>query len=216
MPFLKYGLIVIYIITIFLLALLLKKINPENKEILRKIIHIGMGPLIPIALFLEITKLYAASFTILISILIFFNYLYRLFPIIEDVDRKSYGTLFYCLSLFFLIIFFWEKDPISMMAGFFIMTFGDGLAGLIGRNYPSKNWFIFKQKKSLLGTSTMLTISFLVSILLGLFGNFPLNVNYLFIALIATILEQVSIFGIDNFFVPIISSFSFNFLITNL
>ena len=216
MPFLKYGLIIIYIVTIFFLALLFKKINPDNKEVLRKIVHIGMGPLIPIALYLEITKLYAASFTFLISILILFNYLYKLFPIIEDVDRKSYGTFFYCLSLFFLIIIFWEKDPISMMAGFFIMTFGDGLAGLIGKNYSSKSWFIFKQKKSLLGTSTMLIISFLVSILLGLFGKFNLNINFLFIAFIATILEQVSIFGIDNFFVPIISSFSFNFLITNL
>jgi len=61
--------------------------------------------------------------------MVLINYSYKLFPTIEDVERKSYGTLFYCLSLFILIYLFWEKDPYALIAGFFIMTFGDGLAG---------------------------------------------------------------------------------------
>jgi len=35
--------------------------------------------------------------------MVFINYIYKLFPTIEDVERKSNGTLFYCLSLFVLI-----------------------------------------------------------------------------------------------------------------
>jgi len=61
--------------------------------------------------------------------MVFINYNYKLFPTIEDVERKSYGTLFYCLSLFILIYLFWNKDPYALITGFFLMTFGDGLAG---------------------------------------------------------------------------------------
>ena len=175
-----------------------------------------MGPLILIAKYLEISQSFAAYFTFSISILIIINYVYKLFPIIEDIDRKSYGTFFYCISLLFLIILFWNKDPYSLMAGFFIMTFGDGFAGLIGKNFSSLNWLILNQKKSLLGTSTMFLTSFFTLILVSFFGNFEINISMIFIAIIATFLEQISIFGIDNFTVPIISALLFNIFITNL
>ena len=213
---LKYFLIVIYILIIFFIAILYKKIRPDNKELLRKIIHIGMGPLILIAKYLEISQDFAAYFTFLISFLIVINYVYKLFPIIEDIDRKSYGTFFYCISLLFLIILFWNKDPYSLMTGFFIMTFGDGFAGLIGKNFSSASWLILSQKKSLLGTVTMLLTSFCILLLASLFGDFAINESIIFIAIFATGLEQISIFGIDNFTVPIISAFLFNIFITNL
>ncbi len=200
----------------FVTAILFKKIKPAKKELLRKIIHIGIGPLILIAKFFETSQVFAAYFTLLVFLLIAINYIYRFFPVIEDVNRKSYGTLLYCLSLFILIIFFWDKDPYSLIAGFFIMTFGDGLAGLIGKNFSSRNWLIFSQKKSFIGTITMLITSLIILVSVVLFGDFSLNSNIILIAFLATILEQFSIFGIDNFTVPIISSLTFNLLITKL
>ena len=168
---LKYFLVVFYIISVFLIAIIYKRIQNNNKEVLRKIIHIGMGPLIPIAKYFEISQVFAAYFTFSIALLILINYIYKLFPIIEDVERKSYGTLFYCLSLFILIIIFWNKDPNSLIAGFLIMTFGDGFAGLIGKNFSSKNWLILNQKKSFLGTITMFLTSLFVLISIGLFSD---------------------------------------------
>ena len=213
---LKYFLIIFYILIIFGIAIIYKKFRPNNKEFLRKIIHIGIGPLILLTKFLGISQVFAGYFTFLISFLIVINYIYKLFPIIEDVDRKSYGTFFYCISLLFLIILFWDKDPYSLIAGFFIMTFGDGLAGLIGKNFSSKDWQILNQKKSLLGTTTMLISSLGVLISVGLYGNFSITGNFIFIALLVTMLEQISVYGIDNLTVPLMAAFSFNFLITNL
>ena len=175
-----------------------------------------MGPLILLAKYFEISQVFAACFTFLISLLIIINYVYKLFPIIEDVKRKSYGTFFYCLSLFFLIILFWDKDPYSLTAGFFIMTFGDGLAGLIGKNFSSPSWQILNQKKSLLGTTTMLITSLLILISIILFGGFSINTNFIYIGLFATLLEQISVIGIDNLTVPILSSLTFNILITKI
>ncbi len=213
---LNYFLIIFYILTIFGIAVIYKKFRPNNKELLRKIIHIGIGPLVIIAKYLGISQFFAGYFTFLISLLIVTNYIYKLFPIIEDVERKSYGTFFYCISLLFLIILFWDKDPYSLMAGFLIMTFGDGLAGLIGKNFTSKDWRILNQKKSLLGTTTMFISSLIVLISVGLFGNFSINGIFIFIALLATILEQISFYGIDNFTVPIITSIFFNISVTKL
>ena len=212
---LNFAVIGIYIVFIFLISKLLKNFYPNNQELLRKIIHIGMGPLIPLAKFLEIEQSAAQYFAGGISILILINYIYKLFPIIEDIDRQSFGTFFYCFSLLILISLFWEQDPLSLTAGFFIMTFGDGLAGLIGKNFKSKSWKIFNQRKSIIGTTTMFLISFLVVSILGYKNNLDFNYYYFWIALLATVLEQISIIGIDNFSVPIVTSTVFHLLITN-
>ena len=213
---LKFALILLYIFAIFLISIIYKRFNEDNKEAVRKIIHIGMGPLIPIAQYLKIDQNSALTFTGIISLLIFLNYLYKIFPTIEDVDRKSFGTLFYCLSLFILILLYWETDPYSLIAGFFIMTFGDGLAGLIGKNLKSKSWFFLKQRKSLFGTITMFLTSLIVVSSLGYMQKYNFNINFLMIAFIVTALEQFSVIGIDNFLVPLASAIYFNIFVTNL
>jgi len=147
--------------------------------------------------------------------MVFINYNYKLFPTIEDVERKSYGTLFYCLSLFILIYLFWDKDPYALNTGFFIMTFGDGLAGLIGKSFHSKSWIFFKQKKSLFGTMTMFLTSLIVVSSIGYTQQNSFYLNYFTIAFFATLIEQFSVLGIDNFIVPIASALFFNFFITS-
>ena len=206
--------IIFYLSLLFSVTFIYKLFRPNNKELLRKIIHIGVGPLIPLAKFLEINQSLAQYIAALVSILVLINYVYRLFPIIEDIDRKSFGTLFYCLSLFILITFFWDKDPLSLFAGVFIMTFGDGLAGLLGKNLKSKTWIIFNQKKSLIGTTTMFLVSLIITGSLAYFGNHEISFFLPLIALLATTIEQFSIAGIDNLFVPIISAIAFNLLVT--
>ena len=211
----KFTVILLYLFSVFLISIVFKKYNENSREIVRKIIHIGIGPLIPIAQFLKIDQNSALIFTGIVSLIVFINYTYKLFPTIEDVERKSYGTLFYCLSLFILIFLFWDNNPYALIAGFFIMTFGDGLAGLIGKSLNSKSWIIFKQKKSLFGTMTMFITSLIVVCSIGYAQQNSLNLNYFTIAFFVTLLEQFSILGIDNFIVPISAALLFNFFITN-
>ena len=94
------------------------------------------------------------------------------------------------------------------------MTFGDGLAGLLGKNFKSRNWIIFNQKKSLIGTATMFLVSFAITGSLAYFGSHEISLYLPLIAILATIIEQFSIAGIDNLFVPIVSAIAFNLLIT--
>ncbi len=211
----KFTVILFYLFSIFIISILFKKYNENSKEIVRKIIHIGIGPLIPIAQFLKIDQNSALIFTGIVSLMVFINYTYKLFPTIEDVERKSYGTLFYCLSLFILIYLFWDKDPYALITGFLVMTFGDGLAGLIGKSFKSKSWIFFKQKKSLIGTIPMFLPSLIVVASIGYSQQNSFNLNYFTIAFLATLLEQFSAVGMDNFIVPISSALFFNFFISN-
>ena len=211
----KFTIVLLYLFSIFLISIVFKKLKEDSKEIVRKIIHIGIGPLIPIAQFLKIDQNSALVFTGIVSLTVLINYTYKIFPTIEDVERKSYGTFFYCLSLFILISLFWNKDPYALITGFFIMTFGDGLAGLLGKSFNSKNWIFFKQKKSLFGTLTMFLTSLIVVCSIGYAQQKSFNLNYFTIAFLATLLEQFSILGIDNLIVPISSALFFNFFITN-
>ena len=211
----EFIIILFYIFSIFFISIIFKKYFSNNNEVLRKIIHIGIGPLIPIAQYLNIDQNSALIFTGIISFIVLINYTSKIFPNIEDVERKSFGTIFYCLSLFILIWLFWVDDPYALITGFFVMTFGDGLAGLIGKSFNSKNWTILKQKKSLFGTFTMFLTSLIVVCLVGYAQQNSFNLNYFVIAFLATFLEQFSILGIDNFIVPISSALFFNFFITN-
>jgi len=211
----QFGIILLYLFSIFLISIVIKNFIEDSREVVRKVIHIGIGPLVPIAQFLKIDQNSALIFTGIISLMVLMNYTYKLFPTIEDIERKSYGTIFYCLSLFILIWLFWDKDPNALIAGFFIMTFGDGLAGLIGKSFNSKSWVIFKQKKSLFGTLTMLLISMTIVCSIGYTQQNSFNLNYFAIAFLATFLEQFSVLGIDNFIVPISSALYFNFVVAN-
>ena len=97
------------------------------------------------------------------------------------------------------------------------MSFGDGLAGLIGKNFNSQSWFILGQRKSILGTMTMFFTCFIIVSSIGyLHQGILFNINFFTIALLGTLLEQVSVIGVDNLVVPIVTGICFNVLITHL
>ena len=66
----KFAIILAYLFSILLISIIFKKFNENNKEIVRKIIHIGIGPLIPIAQFLRIDQNSALIFTGIVSLMV--------------------------------------------------------------------------------------------------------------------------------------------------
>jgi len=61
----------------------------------------------------------------------------------------------------------------------------------------------------------MFLTSLIVVCSIGYEQQNSLNLNYFTIAVFATLLEQFSVLGIDNFIVPIFSALFFNFFITS-
>ncbi len=196
--------IVSWLAIIFTIALIVKSQFTEQKELTRKIIHIGTGPLIPLAWWLEISKSLAAIIASIITIALLVNHRIRFISAIEDVPRKSYGTIAYGLSITLLILWLWPEHADAVSAGVLVMAFGDGFAGLIGKEVKSKNWAILGQKKSLAGTLTMALMSGITLISISYIIGLPFYPIKLFtIMLIAVVLEQISCWGIDNLTVPL-------------
>ena len=196
--------IALWIITILLIAFLCKRYFPKKAELSRKIIHIGTGPVILLAWFFDIPKNIAFLTALLITIALGINYQYRLFPAIEDIERKSFGTIAYGISITVLLLLFWPRYASSIAIGVLAMAFGDGFAGLIGRSIKSPKWSVLGQTKSIAGTFTMVFVVAITTEAISLINNLNIQpLEIIVISLIATFLEQISPWGIDNITVPI-------------
>lgn len=200
------GLIVasIYILVIFLTSKLFKK---KGKEVTRKYIHIMLSNIWFISLAFFDNFIIAAILPMLFVIINSLSYKYNLIKIMEREDKKEgIGTVYYAISLTILsLVTFYINKPILALPGILIMGYGDGLAAVVGQNIKSKSFNIFGSTKSIAGSTTMFIVSLIISVLIFAFiGVDYLIAKSILIAFIATILEAISVKGLDNITVPII------------
>jgi len=185
-------------------AVLCRRLRPNQRELSRKIVHIGTGAVVPLAWFFEIPFVVALPVAAVITVVTTINHQWRFIPAVEDVDRNSYGTIAYGISITTLLLLFWPTRADAVSAGVLVMALGDGLAGLVGRNVESPKWVLFGQTKSSIGTMTMAVVSGLVLIGLARWSGADLSLPAaLGMVAMATGLEQLSWSGLDNLSVPL-------------
>lgn len=178
-----------------------------DPEMVRKAVHVGVGNVILLAWWLQIPAWLGISASVLFSTIALLSYRFPILPMINSVGRKSLGTFFYAISFAVLIGWFWTiGQPHYAVLGVLIMTWGDGLAALIGQRFGRHLYQLWGMKKSWEGSLTMTAISYLVSSLIlfsvqgGIWQTWAVS---LAIAAVATGLEAFSKYGIDNLTVPI-------------
>ena len=209
------GVITAWIGSVLIAAVLARSRWPEQRELSRKIVHIGSGMVLPLAWHFAIPVAWAVPIAGAITVVALINHRWRLLPAVEDVDRRSYGTVAYGLAITILLMLFWPEHPQAACAGLLVMAAADGLAGLIGRAVPSARWQIWGQTKSIAGTLTMAVVSLGVLVGLSLFSpHHPNATGLLLISLLAVGLEQVSRWGIDNLTVPLAVGLSWQWFST--
>ena len=185
-------------------AVLCRRLRPNQRELSRKIVHIGTGAVVPLAWFFGIPFVVALPVAAVITVVTTINHQWRFIPAVEDVDRNSYGTIAYGVAITTLLLLFWPGRADAVSAGVLVMALGDGLAGLIGRNVDSPKWVLFGQTKSSVGTITMAVVSSLVLIGLARWSGADLSLPAaLGMVAIATGLEQLSWSGLDNLSGPL-------------
>ena len=185
-------------------AVLCRRLRPNQRELSRKIVHIGTGAVVPLAWFFEIPFVVALPVAAVITVVTTINHQWRFIPAVEDVDRNSYGTIAYGIAITTLLLLFWPTRADAVSAGVLVMALGDGLAGLIGRNVASPKWVLFGQTESSVGTVTMAGVSSLVLIGLARWSGADLSLPAaLGMVAMATGLEQLSWRGLDNLSVPL-------------
>lgn len=182
---------------------------PEQPEWSRKVAHIGAGPVVLIAWWLDIDQWLAVAAATGVTLLAALNHRYRVLPGIEDIDRHSYGSIAYGASIGLLMLLWWPGSPLTVAAGVLVMAVGDGTAGLVGRKLVSPQWRVLGERRSLAGTAAMAAASLVVLLVLRALGAAlglptPSLAAVAALALGATLLEQVGSGGLDNLSVPLL------------
>ncbi len=207
---LHIGIVALGLGAIVVLAETLYRQTSSNSELTRKVVHIGSGNVILLAWWLQLPTWVGLTASIIAGIIALLSFYIPFLPGINSVGRKSLGTFFYAVSIGILIAWFWPSQQFHYAAiGILVMTWGDGLAGLIGQKFGKHQYEVWGIKKSWEGSLTMAVASYVVSslILLAVHGNtWQTWLIAMAIALVATGLEAFSKLGIDNLTVPIASA----------
>lgn len=203
-----YGIILAYVY-IGLLFGLSKLFEKKSKEASRKFIHITLAGYWIIAMFFFDNVICASIAPISFVIINTLSYKLNLIKSMEREEQDGFGTIYFAIAVLILSIFTFGiiNKPIVGLAGMFVMCFGDGFAAIFGKKFGKKKYTIGGTTKSYIGSLTILIISFgIIFAVFNYLGTPYTIVKSILIAVIATILEAVSIKGTDNITVPLLTA----------
>lgn len=195
--------ITIYIVLVFVASKFLTK---KGQEVSRKFVHIMLSNIWLFYLIFIDSLAWAWILPALFVVINSLSYKFKIFKSIERENNDGFGTVYYAVSILLISIFTYKiGKPLLGLPGILVMGYGDGFAAIIGQKIKSKEYKVGNTTKSVAGSITMFVLS--LAICMIVFGI--LNIEYFAIkavavAAIATILEAVSIKGLDNISVPIV------------
>lgn len=186
-----------------------KLFEKRGEEASRKFIHIMLGNWWFIAMYFFTNVWFAIFVPITFVIINYVSYKQDLIKVMERENQDGLGTVYYAISLFILAIvsFGIYQKPILGLIPNVIMAYGDGFAAVVGKYIKSKTYKVGETKKSIAGSITMFMISLIfITIFLTTRYTFELwqtAIIGIIMSGIITIIEAISVKGIDNISVPV-------------
>jgi phytol kinase len=177
-------------------------------DVTRKFVHIAVGMIaFPLALLFSAWQ-FAIIPPLAFIVVNYVSYRRQIFAGMETGERGQLGTVYFPISFSILIPLLWSQ-PALLVASLMPMTWGDAFAALIGQRYGKRKFTVLGQTRSLEGTIVMFAFSLLAVFLALVFFAQPIATSFVFalvVALIASVVEALSPFGIDNLTVPLSSA----------
>jgi len=181
----------------------------QDPELVRKVVHIGTGHVLLIAWWLQIPTWLCVAAGVTFSAIALASHYTNILPMLNDVGRKTYGVFYYALSITVLVALLWDRYPQYAVIGVMVMSWGDGMAALIGKRFGKHTFIYMGNKRSLEGSLAMFVTSLVVilSIFASAHSLSPRDIGVAIpVAAIAAILEAYSPGGTDNLSVPLSSA----------
>lgn len=193
---------ILAVFVILVLNELLWRGRDVHGEFSRKFVHVSVGSFVafwPFYLSWNQIKLLGLAF--LIAVLI--SKRLKLFQAIHSVQRPTLGEAFFALSV--ILVALMTNNKWIYMASLLQMSLADGLAAVIGIRYGvGQSYLVFDHTKSVVGTLTFFVVSISILLTYVHFSHVSIGTDRLIItSLIASALENVAVFGLDNLFVPL-------------
>ena len=201
---LGFILCLLYVFTMIGLAELLRRRRGYGSGFTRKVIHIGVGMMswfLP-ALFTSPWPFVAACGAFMVINLL--DWRYDFFKAMKSSSRSNLGTVYFPLAAAVVALVFWEQPPL-MVAALMPLTWGDGLAPVVGAAYGRHIYRIHTSTRSLEGSAGFFVAGFVFTwlalwVMPGLPEISPAAavLPALIIMAVTTLIEAVSIWGLDN------------------
>ncbi len=209
------GVLIVYIY-VGLLLYIFDFISKKDSFDRRKLIHIMVGNIVFILPIFDtrwvMVGLAAAPFILLTFLMSPRS------PIGPNSETSNtghdLGLFYYSISWTILAFLFFENLGI-IAVGIICMSYGDGIASLIGKRFGKHRLNFAVDKKSFEGSAAMFFGSIgMVSLALFYLEAVPENILVIpLVILIATVIEIFSVKGLDNLLVALTSSISYYILI---
>lgn len=210
------GVIVSFVFVFGVLGITTQLLKREivSPAVSRKLVHIGVAHWWFIAMAFFETWPFAIAVPTAFVLINLASYLFRFLPAMEhEVRTRNLGTVYFPISLVVVAIACWRGSMPTWVGGLGILVlgYGDGFASLLGERYGKRAITVFGNTKTLLGTTTMFVLSAaVVSVFVLIWGGLSTGTGILAVvatAAVATVVELITPFGIDNITVPLVSSF---------
>ncbi|MCB8942587.1 MAG: hypothetical protein H6658_02310 [Ardenticatenaceae bacterium] len=194
----------LYIFGIIGLAEGLRRWRGYSSGFTRKVIHIGVGMMSWALHFLFDSPWFFIAACATFMILNFLDWRYGFVAAMSSGDRSNLGTVYFPLAAAVVAYIFWDTPPL-MVAALMPLTWGDGLAPVVGRAYGRNHYTVYTSSRTLEGSAGFFVFCFLFTWLaLWLIGGSPAIapatavLPALVITIITTLIEAISIWGLDN------------------
>jgi len=193
------GLAFVYFYVVILILISEKVLN-KYPRFSRKFLHIMVGNVLFILPIFDtawvMTFLAAAPFIPLTFLMSPHSPLH----IKDKISTSGHGLglVYYAVSWTILAFFFFNQ-PWIIAVGIAAMSYGDGVASLIGERYGKTKYNIFGDEKSIEGSMAMFLV--LIITLGVVLKYYTIPINYpiiILVSLVATIFEGITPKGLDN------------------
>lgn len=180
----------------------LRHVHLLQAEVTRKFIHITVAAFAATwPFFMEWNQIQLMSLLMFVGIMA--SRTAHLFRAIHGVKRRTWGELFFAMGIGTAAVLC-DREW-AFVAAMLIMGVADGFAALVGTLLDNvKQYKVFGHMKSKQGTATFFVMAIIILVACNLLGAMQLGpLKILIVALIATGLENLSVAGTDNLFVPL-------------
>lgn len=177
-------------------------------EFTRKFVHIGVGMIAFLLVILFQTWQWAVIPPLAFIVINYISYRRQIFAGMETGKRGQLGTIYFPISFSILIPLLWSL-PALLVASLMPMTWGDAFAAIIGNRLGTRKFTLLGHTRSIEGSLTMFVFSFIATFCVLVVFAQPIGASVVLafvVAIVATIVEAFSPFGIDNLTVPLTSA----------
>lgn len=201
---LGFILCLLYILTILGLAELLRRRRGYGSGFTRKVIHIGVGMMIWLVPFLFTNPWPFVAACVMFMIINLIDWRYGLIGSMQSRHRSNLGTVYFPLAAAVVALIFWDTPPL-MVAALMPLTWGDGMAPVIGAAYGRRIYRVHTSTRTVEGSLGFFVAGFIFTWLAlwampGMPEISPTGavLPALVIMAVTTVIEAISIWGLDN------------------